>query len=139
MKNAECFAEVRVSIITFQWVCLSSLISQHRVLYTGEVNASSFWLSMMHLNPPVAPTDPVISLAVKDGTAKHKQEVWRGIILSPVENQAIKVFCNSPKKREKNPKKPNKKPNQKKVTVQLKKIIIIAMGNTIHLNNFYYV
>lgn len=95
---------------------------------------------MMHLNPPVAPTDPVISLAVKDGTAKHKQEVWRGIILSPVENQAIKVFCNSPKKkREKNPKKPNKKPNKKKSYSTAKKIIIIAMGNTIHLNNFYYV
>lgn len=70
MKNAEYFPEVRVSIIPFQCVCLSSLISQHRGLYTGEVNVSSFCLSIMHPNPPVAPTDPVVSLGVKDGYSK---------------------------------------------------------------------
>lgn len=57
MKNAEYFPEMRVPIIPFQWVCLSSLISQFRALYTGGVNVSSFWLSTMHPNPPVAPAD----------------------------------------------------------------------------------
>lgn len=55
----------------------------------------------MHPDPLVAPTDPVISLAVKDSTPKYKQEVWKRI-LCPVVNQAVEVFHNSPNNKEKN-------------------------------------
>lgn len=73
MKNSESIPETRVSIIPFsnESAFLLSFLS------TGFYTPAKLILLTVYdaSESPVAPTDPVISVAVKYGTEEYKQEV----------------------------------------------------------------
>lgn len=110
MINAQYFLEIRVLIIPFQCICLSSLSFL-------SIGSQYFILLTIHNTPEsCCPSDRSSYFIRSEGRVQQNRVAFLREILSLVVNQTIEKFCNSL----------NRKNNG----------YSIVMLNSIHLNSF---